>query len=57
MDYSVPFLAYPSYVHIEKHSFSHAAEGWVADETERVALHVLRKKLDGGYAEEGDSES
>jgi SAM-dependent methyltransferase len=57
MDYSVPFLAFPSYVQVEKHSFSHTSDGWVADETERVALHVLRKQLDGGYADEDDSAS
>lgn len=57
MDYSVPFLAYPSYVHVEKHSFSHASDGWVAEESERVALHVLRKQLSGGYADEDDQPS
>lgn len=57
MDYSVPFLAYPSYVQVEKHSFSHASDEWVADEAERVALHVLRKQLGGGYTDEDDSVS
>jgi SAM-dependent methyltransferase len=54
MDYSAPFVAYPSYNCVEKFSFSHQSDVWVQDESERLALHVLKKHVAGGYAMEDD---
>jgi ubiquinone/menaquinone biosynthesis C-methylase UbiE len=54
MDYPSLFLALPSYSLAEKLPFSQHGEGWTADETERIAMTILRKDLEGGYAIEDD---
>ena len=53
MDYARLFLAYPSYVLVEKAPFHHGGAGWAPDEDERLAVNVLRKTLGGGYADGG----
>jgi ubiquinone/menaquinone biosynthesis C-methylase UbiE len=54
MDYSAPFVVYPSYSCAEKFSFSHDSDTWAEDESERLALYVLKKRVEGGYAVEDD---
>jgi SAM-dependent methyltransferase len=55
MDYAAPFLAYPAYSIAEVASASHTASEWSPDESERVALKVLKKTLGGGFVLEPDS--
>jgi SAM-dependent methyltransferase len=55
MDYASLYAAFPSYVVAEKVPLHHDAPAWTADERERVALTILKKHVDGGYAEEADS--
>jgi len=54
MDYAAPFLAYPAYSLAQSLSISHHSPDWSEDESERVALKVLRKATGGGYADEPD---
>lgn len=54
MDYASLFLAYPSYALAEKVPFTEHGAGWTPDETERIAMTVLRKDLGAGYAVEDD---
>lgn len=55
MDYAAPFLAYPAYSLAEVASVSHATPAWSPDESERVALKVLKKTLGGGFVLESDA--
>ena len=55
MDYAAPFLAFPAYCIAEISSASHTAPEWSPDESERVALKVLKKTLGGGFVLEPDS--
>ena len=55
MDYASLFAAFPSYALAEKIPFHHADEpGWTSDETERIALSILKKDLTAGYSDEAD---
>jgi SAM-dependent methyltransferase len=55
MDYAAPFLAYPAYSLAEVASASHSAPEWSPDESERVALKVLKKTIGGGFVLELDA--
>lgn len=55
MDYAAPFLAFPAYSLAEVSSVSHAAPEWSPDESERIALKVLKKSLGGGFVFERDA--
>jgi SAM-dependent methyltransferase len=55
MDYAAPFLAFPAYCLAEISSVSHTAPEWSPDESERVALKVLKKTLGSGFVLEPDS--
>jgi SAM-dependent methyltransferase len=57
MDYAAPFLAFPAYSLAEVSSVSHGAPAWSADESERVALKVLKKTVGGGFVLEPDDAS
>lgn len=49
-DHARMFLGFPQYVLVEKRPFSHAAERFDTDPSERLAIQVLHKQLSGGYA-------
>lgn len=49
-DYARMFLGFPQYVLVEKRPFTHAAERWDADPGERLAVQVLYKDNQAGYA-------
>lgn len=49
MDHAKLFLANPAYTLVDKHSTSHAHDGWHPDPQERVALTVCRKDLRNAY--------
>jgi SAM-dependent methyltransferase len=54
MDYPSLFLALPSYSLAEKVPFSEHGAGWTADESERIAMSILRKERETGYAHEDE---
>lgn len=54
MDYASVFLGFPSYALAEKVPFHHGGDGWEPDETDRIALNILRKDLAGGYFQEDE---
>jgi ubiquinone/menaquinone biosynthesis C-methylase UbiE len=49
MNYASLFLAFPQYVEVEKHAFSHHDEFFNQDQNERVAAWVLHKSFDQGW--------
>jgi SAM-dependent methyltransferase len=55
MDYSELFTAFPQYVLVAKSSMSHHGDSFSDDESERVAVWILRKNTQNGYAEEPDA--
>ncbi|GAB2590482.1 hypothetical protein GCM10027034_23810 [Ramlibacter solisilvae] len=49
-DHARMFLGFPQYVLVEKRSFSHHADSFDTDAGERLAIQVLYKDINAGYA-------
>jgi len=49
MNHASLFLAFPQYVEVEKHAFSHYEESFHLDPNERVAAWVLHKSNEQGW--------
>lgn len=55
MNHAALFLAFPQYVEVEKHAFSHTGESFHVDPNERVAAWVLHKSFSQGWPLLGES--